>query len=114
MPRTAIGAFYAMMRASYWKRASRNSASTRPAVTDDARHFPRMPTRSVAWFESGTFETCPTILRMSVHRVDWKSQWSGQTDANDAVDGAHSAASKCHRVVALKQTTLRGAVHGRG
>src|SRR3954451_9409969 len=31
----------------------------------------------------------------------------------DAVDGAHSAASKCHRVVALKQTTLRGAVHGR-
>jgi hypothetical protein len=34
-------------------------------------------------------------------------------DAFDAVDGAHSAASKCHRVVALKQTTLRGAVHGR-
>src|ERR1700756_2585850 len=34
--------------------------------------------------------------------------------ANDAVDGAHSAASKCHRVVALEQTTLRGAVHGRG
>src|SRR6202167_175343 len=34
--------------------------------------------------------------------------------ANDAVDGAHSAASECQRVVALKQTTLRGAVHGRG
>jgi hypothetical protein len=33
---------------------------------------------------------------------------------DDAVDGAHSAASECHRVVALKQTTLRGAVHGRG
>jgi hypothetical protein len=32
----------------------------------------------------------------------------------DAVDGAHSAASKCHRVVALEQTTLRGAVHGQG
>jgi hypothetical protein len=32
--------------------------------------------------------------------------------AIDAVDGAHSAASKCPRVVALKQTTLRGAVHG--
>ena len=31
----------------------------------------------------------------------------------DAVDGAHSAASKCHRVVALKRTTLRGAIHGR-
>jgi hypothetical protein len=43
MPR--IGAFYAMMRASYWKRASRNAASTRPAETDDARHFPRMPKR---------------------------------------------------------------------
>ena len=28
------------------------------------------------------------------------------------LDGAHSAASKCHRVVALEQTTLRGAVHG--
>jgi len=36
------------------------------------------------------------------------------TDAIDAVDGAHSAASKCRRVVALKQITLRGAVHGRG
>jgi hypothetical protein len=35
-------------------------------------------------------------------------------DAIDAVDGAHSAASKCHRVVASKRTTLRGAVHGRG
>jgi hypothetical protein len=33
-------------------------------------------------------------------------------DFRDAVDGAHSAASECHRVVALKQTTLRGAVHG--
>jgi hypothetical protein len=43
MPR--IGAFYAMMRASYWKRASRNAASTRSAETDDARHFPRMPKR---------------------------------------------------------------------
>src|ERR1700761_5578813 len=33
--------------------------------------------------------------------------------AFDAVDGAHSAASECHRVVALKRATLRGAVHGR-
>ena len=33
--------------------------------------------------------------------------------ANDAVDGAHSAASECQRVVALKRTTMRGAVHGR-
>jgi len=30
--------------------------------------------------------------------------------AFDAVDGAHSAASKWHRVVASKRTTLRGAV----
>src|SRR6202140_4921213 len=29
----------------------------------------------------------------------------------DVVDGARSAASKCHRVVASKRTTLRGAVH---
>jgi hypothetical protein len=28
-----------------------------------------------------------------------------QSDANDAVDGAHSAASRCHRVVASKRTT---------
>jgi hypothetical protein len=38
----------------------------------------------------------------------------GALSAFDAVDGAHSAASKCHRVVASKRTTLRGAVHGRG
>jgi hypothetical protein len=37
-----------------------------------------------------------------------------RTDANDVVDGAHSAASECRRVVPSKQTTLRGAVHGRG
>jgi hypothetical protein len=37
-----------------------------------------------------------------------------KSDANDAVDGAHSSASECHRVAALKQTTMRGAVHGRG
>ena len=36
-----------------------------------------------------------------------------RNDADDAVDGAHSAASECHRVVASKRTTLRGAVHGR-
>ncbi len=34
--------------------------------------------------------------------------------AIDAVDGAHSTASMCERVVALKRTTMRGAVHGRG
>jgi hypothetical protein len=38
----------------------------------------------------------------------------GEGDVNDAVDGAHSAASIVPRVVALKRTTMRGAVHGRG
>jgi len=52
MPR--IGAFYAMMRASYWKRASRNAASTRPAVTDDARHFAHAD-EVVAWSEKWHF-----------------------------------------------------------
>ena len=33
---------------------------------------------------------------------------------DDAVDGAHSTASMCQRVVVLKRTTMRGAVHGRG
>jgi hypothetical protein len=45
--------------------------------------------------------------------IKWQAELFGSV-ANDAVDGAHSAASKCHGVVALKQTTLRGAVHGRG
>jgi hypothetical protein len=34
--------------------------------------------------------------------------------ANDAVDGAPSAASMCQRVASLKRTTMRGAVHERG
>ena len=39
-------------------------------------------------------------------------QQCGALFAIDAVDGAHSAASKCHRVVALEQTTLRGSSMG--
>jgi hypothetical protein len=31
----------------------------------------------------GTFETCPPILECPFTRVDRKSPWSGQTDAND-------------------------------
>jgi len=46
--------------------------------------------------------------------VDWTCAARPAMSAFDAVDGAHSAASECHRVVALKRTTLRGAVHGRG
>jgi hypothetical protein len=36
------------------------------------------------------------------------SQSHVESVQNDAVDGAHSAASKCHRVVALKRTTNEG------
>jgi hypothetical protein len=47
----------------------------------------------------------------------WLSGTAGlrvaQCDANVAVDGAHSTASVGQRVVALKRTTMRGAVHGR-
>jgi hypothetical protein len=32
--------------------------------------------------------------------------------ANDVVDGAHSAASECHRVVASKLNHIEGTVHG--
>jgi hypothetical protein len=55
----------------------------------------------------GTLETCRPLLEGLLIGI-------GLIDANDAVDGAQSAASKCHRVVALEQTKLRGAVHERG
>jgi hypothetical protein len=44
--------------------------------------------------------------------VDWTYRRLHESDAFDAVDGAHFEASECHRVVALKCTTMRGAVHG--
>ena len=48
------------------------------------------------------------------HSRHW-SRWGREAwVSNDAVDGAHSTASMCQRVVASKRTTLRGAVHGRG
>ena len=53
----------------------------------------------------GTNRSDGAGLLMSVVRGRPKRPAEGQTDAIDAVDGAHSAASKCHRVVALKQTT---------
>jgi len=73
----------------------------------------RFPHREVAFWPFAS-SRCKTELRSL-------SEGSGRQPAgktagsveNDAVDGAHSAASRCHRVVALKQTTLRGAVHGR-
>jgi hypothetical protein len=53
-------------------------------------------------------------VRCTVYLSGEKRTWLGEPYLVeiDAVDGAHSAASKCHRVVALEQTTLRGAVHG--
>jgi hypothetical protein len=39
---------------------------------------------------------------------------TAKLDEFDAVDGAHSAASKCHRVVCVELHHLRGAVHERG
>jgi hypothetical protein len=41
----------------------------------------------------GTFETCPLILRTSVHRGRWKSPRSDQTDANDR---AKADLFQCH------------------
>jgi hypothetical protein len=38
--------------------------------------------------------------------VKRKLDYGAVRSAFDAVDGAHSAASRCHRVVALEQTTL--------
>ncbi len=53
-------------------------------------------------------------LASRIHVGNAAESGQARTDVNDVVDGAHSAASECHRVVASKQTTLRGAVHGRG
>jgi hypothetical protein len=53
-----------------------------------------------------------TAGKCPITALDRKSPAEAQTGAFDAVDGAHSSASRCHRVVALEQTTLRGAVHG--
>jgi hypothetical protein len=39
------------------------------------------------------------------HGGRWLALAPEASVANDAVDGAHSAASECHRVVALKRTT---------
>src|SRR3982074_1409019 len=72
--------------------------------------------------QSIALTTCPKMARLrhagragqcqlsGVHRT-WPKRPA--MSLFDAVDGAHSAASECHRVVASKQTTLRGAVHGR-
>ena len=65
MPRTAIGAFYAMMRASYWKRASRNSASTPSRRDRRCAAFPAHADEVVAWSESGPSETCQQSVTTS-------------------------------------------------
>jgi len=58
---------------------------------------------------SDAFGRCTELSLLGVQRTTLMRV----NGANDAVDGAHSAASECHRVVALKRTTMRGAVHGR-
>ena len=60
----------------------------------------------------------PLMLR-KYFRIRWHSGhgricWWFNPVANDAVDGAHSAALACHMVIASKRTTMRGAIHGRG
>jgi hypothetical protein len=79
--------------------------------------------------EQGDAGMSPPSLRRPTLALTHKCQRSrplaagGQSDIgkrhvesveNDAVVGAHSAASMCRRVVASTQTTMRGAVHGRG
>lgn len=54
MPRTAIVAFCTMMRTSYWKLASWNSAST-PRRDRRCAAFPTHADEVVVWSESGTF-----------------------------------------------------------
>jgi hypothetical protein len=51
---------------------------------------------------------------MSLFGAKRTSVFAAHMSAFDAVDGARSAASKCHRVVVQSKPTLRGAVHGRG
>src|SRR5580698_8988694 len=46
-----------------------------------------------------------------INAVRRNTEIGATMSASDVVDGARSSASKCHRVVAPKRTTLRGAVH---
>ena len=57
---------------------------------------------------------CKSLSAIGANNGQRSAQRLKSYAAIDAVDGAHSAASECHRVVALKRTTMRGAVHGRG
>src|SRR5262249_48099993 len=77
---------------------------------------------SMERIETGWFQANPSLRRLlqqnrhesevrhPVAHVGYRGK-SGQglkdavRSADDAVDGAHSAASKCHRVVASKRTT---------
>jgi hypothetical protein len=50
------------------------------------------------------------LSRLLLSQVRTRQLATGAAESG-VVDGARSAASKCHRVVASKRTTLRGAVH---
>src|SRR5439155_25249240 len=64
--------------------AKRDTVAKLPKTIDIRRMGGARPTSAITTSVIGTFETCPPILRMSVHRVDRKLPWSGRTDATDA------------------------------
>jgi hypothetical protein len=79
------------------------------------RHEDRSPTHGYAatregamaalvksWWRVRTF-FCRAECPLSRAKRTWPK--AGAMSAYDAVDGAHSAASRCHRVVASKRTT---------
>jgi hypothetical protein len=53
---------------------------------------------------------CPDVALLVASRRIGDTRGRLGLVENDAMDGAHSAASMCQRVVALKRTTIRGAV----
>jgi tetratricopeptide (TPR) repeat protein len=76
-PTFTISAWLARGGASKSEAVDRRLPQSRAARMSTVRSC-RRGNRRTAF---GTFETCPPILRMSVHRVDRKSPWSGQSDA---------------------------------
>ena len=91
--------------------------ATRSAMGDMARSLERDP-QLESILANRKRELASRSNQAAASATNWLSPMaSTSVEAGasefDAVDGAHSSASKCHRVVALEQTTLRGAVHGR-
>src|SRR5262252_2194916 len=53
-------------------------------------------------------QTCPPVNRMPLSGVKRTLLGERVMSAPDAVDGAHSAASKCYRLVCVKARTIEG------